>query len=143
MWDRKPPGLFLVYAGVASLGGGILMLNLVATAFAAATALVIRQIALRFAAPVGATLGALAYLLVIPLIGGMNGQSPVFYQLLMAIAAWLLIDAAQAEHVRRIIRRALLAMLLCGLSMTIKQVAFVEGIFFGLAFLWLLWRRRL
>lgn len=143
VWDRKPLGLFLVYAGVASLGGGILMLNLVATTFAAATALVIRQIAFRFATAVGATLGALAYLLVIPLIGGMNGQSPVFYNLLMAIAAWLLIDAAQAEHVRSIVRRALLTMLLCGLSMTIKQVAFVEGMFFGLAFLWLLWRRGL
>ena len=140
VWDRKPLGLFLVYAGVASLGGGILMLNLVATAFAAATALVIRKVALRFATPVGATLGALAYLLVIPLIGGMNGQSPVFYNLLMAIAAWLLIDAAQAAQLRSIVRRALLAMLLCGLSMTIKQVAFVEGMFFGVAFLWLLWR---
>ena len=62
VWDRKPLGLFLIYAGVASLGGGILMLNLVATAFAAATALVIRQMALRFAGPVGATMSALAYL---------------------------------------------------------------------------------
>ena len=141
VWDRKPLGLFLIYAGVASLGGGILMLNLVATAFAAATALVIRQMALRFAGPVGATMCALAYLLVIPLIGGMNGQSPVFYNLLMAVAAWLLIDAAQAGQVRSIVQRALLAMLLCGVAITVKQVAFVEGGFFGLAFLWLLWRR--
>ena len=33
------------------------------------------------------------------------------------------------------------AMLLCGLSIAIKQVAFVEGAYFGLAFLWLLRRQ--
>ncbi|MEO6112904.1 MAG: hypothetical protein ABIP07_00440 [Sphingomicrobium sp.] len=143
VWDRKPLGLFLIYAGIAALGGGIVMLNLVATAFAAATALVVRQVGLRFAGPTGATLGALAYLVVIPLIGGQTGQSPLFYNLLIALAAWLLIDAAGAERTATIVKHAMAAMLLCGLSMTVKQVAFVEGIFFGLAFLWLLWRRGL
>lgn len=141
VWDRKPLGLFLLYAGIAWIGGGSMVtLNVIATAFAAATAWIIRQIGLRFATPAGATFGALAYLLVIPLIGGQAGQSPVFYNLLMAGAAWLLIDAASLENVAAIGRRALRAMLLCGLAMTIKQVSVVEGAYFGLAFLWLMRR---
>lgn len=142
VWDRKPLGLFLLYAGIAWIGGGsILGLNLIATAFAAATAWVIRQIGLHFASPKGATLGALAYLFVIPLVGGQTGQSPVFYNLLMAGAGWLLIDATRAEEAAPIVRRALWAMLLCGLAMAIKQISFIEGAYFGLAFLWLLHRQ--
>lgn len=141
VWDRKPLGLFLLYAGIASIGGGsMVVLNIVATGFAAATAWIIRQLGLRFATPAGATFGALAYLFVIPLIGGQTGQSPVFYNLLMAGAAWLLIDAAGLDNVASIGRRALQAMLLCGLAMAIKQVSLVEGAYFGLAFLWLMHR---
>lgn len=142
VWDRKPLGLFLLYAGIAWLGSGTMLgLNLVATAFAAATALVIRQIALRFASATGATLAAIAYLVAMPVFGGQTGQSPVFYNLLMAGAAWLLFRASGQSSASAIRRHALGAMLLAGLSMTIKQVSFVEGAFFGLAFLWLLRRR--
>jgi hypothetical protein len=139
VWDRKPLGLFLLYAGIAWIGGGsILGLNLVATAFAAATAVVIRQIALRFATPAGATLGALAYLLVIPLVGGQTGQSPVFYNLLIAGAALMLLEAAGSQSRAGNVRRALCAMLMCGLAMTIKQISFIEGAYLGMAFLWVL-----
>jgi hypothetical protein len=142
VWDRKPLGLFLLYAGIAWIGGGsILGLNLVATTFAAATAWVVRQIGLRFASATGATLGALAYLLVIPLVGGQTGQSPVFYNLLIAGAALLLIDAAGSSSASAVSRRALWAMLLCGLAMTIKQISFIEGAYIGLAFLWLMHRQ--
>lgn len=65
--------------------------------------------------------------------------SSFFYNLLMAGAAWLLIDAA--DQPTPLVRPALGAMLLCGLAMTIKQVSFVEGAYFGLAFLWLMRRR--
>jgi len=141
VWDRKPLGLFLLYAGIAWIGhGSILGLNLVATAFAAATAFVIRQIALRFAGPVGATLAAITYLFALPVFGGQTGQSPVFYNLLMASAAWLLFRATDQRDASAIRAHAMAAMLLCGLSITIKQVSFMEGAFFGLAFLWLLKR---
>lgn len=141
VWDRKPLGLFLLYAGIAWIGGGtILGLNLVATTFAAATALAIRRIALRFATPVSATLAAVTYLVVLPLYGGQNGQSPVFYNLLMAGAALLLFRAETRSEPAAVLRDAVAAMLLCGLSMTIKQTCFVEGGFFGLAFIWLMWR---
>ena len=105
VWDRKPLGLFLIYAAIAWIGGGSMVaLNFIATAFAAATAWVVRAIGLRFASPAGATLGALAYLFTIPLVGGQTGQSPVFYNLLMAGAGWLLIDGA-AERSAPLTRR--------------------------------------
>jgi 4-amino-4-deoxy-L-arabinose transferase-like glycosyltransferase len=141
VWDRKPLGLFILYAGIAGVGGGtILGLNLVASAFAASTAIVVRQIALRFASPLAALFAALSYLFVLPLYGGQNGQSPVFYNLLIAGAVLLLFRASETADRRVVIRSALAAMLLCGLAMSIKQTSFVEGAFVGLAYLWLLHR---
>jgi len=141
VWDRKPLGLFLLYAGIAWIGhGSILGLNLVATAFAAATAITVRQIALRFTSRVAALLAALTYLFVLPLYGGQNGQSPVFYNLLIAGSVLLLFRASEAAKRQAIVRSSFAAMLLCGLAMTIKQTSFVEGAFVGLAYLWLLHR---
>lgn len=141
IWDRKPPGLFALYALLAKAGGGsILFVQIVATLFAAGTAWLIRAIALRFAAPAAALFAGLSYLFVIPLLSGQTGQSPVFYNLAMAGAALLLFQSADLTIPSTVRRKALLAMLLCGLSMAIKQVAFVEGAFFGLAFLFLLRR---
>ena len=46
IWDRKPIGLFLIYAAIRELGGsGILQYQLVATGFAIATALVVERLA--------------------------------------------------------------------------------------------------
>lgn len=140
VWDRKPLGLFAIYAVVAAAGGGsIIALNLFATAFAAATAFAIRQIALRFASPMAALMAAITYLIVLPIYGGQNGQSPVFYNLLIASAVILLLRATRQDS-SSIVRIALVAMLLCGLAMTVKQTTFVEGGFIGLGFLWLLHR---
>ncbi len=142
VWDRKPPGLFLLYAGIAWIGGGsILGLNIIATAFAAGTAILVRKIALNFAGATSATLSAFAYLLAMPVFGGQTGQSPVFYNLLIAGSAFLLIRDADQTRSALIRRDALVAMLLCGLAIIIKQISFVEGAYFGLAFLWLLHRR--
>ena len=141
IWDRKPVGLFLLYAGIAAIGdGSIVAMQLIATIFAAATALVIYRIAGLFVAGRAALLAALAYLVMLPLLGGGSGQTPVFYNLLVAGAAWLLLSAA-IDPARPLIRNSLVAMLLCGLAISIKPVAVFEGAGFGLSFLWLLWRR--
>jgi len=70
------------------------------------------------------------------MFGDETGQSPVFYNLLIAGAALLLFRSLDEERAGIVTRNALLGMLLCGLSMTIKQISFIEGGFFGLAFLW-------
>ena len=138
IWDRKPFGLFLLFEGIAALGNGsILAMQLIATAFAAATALVIRRLALFVANDRGALFAAIAYLLILPLLGGDGAQSPVFYNLFTALAGWALF-AAVGRDASAIAGRACPAMLACGLSMAIKPVALVEGAFFGLAFVALL-----
>ena len=140
IWDRKPFGLFALFEGIAALGNGsILAMQLIATAFAAATALVIRRMALFLTNERGALFGAIAYLIVLPLFGGGTAQSPVFYNLFTALAGWALF-AAVGRDIAAIRWRAFAAMLTCGLSLTIKPVALIEGIFFGLAFVALLHR---
>ncbi len=141
IWDRKPFGLFALFEAIAALGhGSIVVMQLVATSFAAATAIVIRRIALLFVSRGPALLAALAYLVMLPLLGGQSGQSPVFYNLPMALAGWLTLSSAARDDTP-LLRRAILAMLLCGIAMAIKPVALVEGAGFGLSFLWLMQRR--
>ncbi|HWK35669.1 MAG TPA: hypothetical protein VNR91_05350, partial [Sphingomonas sp.] len=93
IWDRKPVGLFLLYAGAAALpGDDILGYQWLACAFAAATAWLVFDSALKVGATrAGAFTAALAYLLWLSLLGGRGGQAPVFYNLPVAAAAWLML----------------------------------------------------
>ena len=145
IWDRKPVGLFLIYAIAAAFpGDGILAYQLMATAAAIATAAVVRTASLRVGArPSGALLAGIAYLLWLPMLGGRGGQAPVFYNLLVALAAlWTLSLPALAETGRRgaIMRSGLIACLFAGIAIQVKYTAAVEGAFVGLAHLW--WLRR-
>lgn len=142
VWDRKPVGLFLLYAAMRWLGGeGVLQFQLVATVFAAATAFAVAQIAARFARPLAALLAGAVYLLWLGVFGGESGQSPVFYNLPVALAAWLTLRAGTAAAGSGVSPGRLLAlgcgaMLLAGLALQIKYTAVFEGCFLGLALLW-------
>lgn len=145
IWDRKPAGLFLIYAATAGFpGDGILAYQLAATAAAIATAAVVRNASLRVGArPSGALLAGVAYLLWLPMLGGRGGQAPVFYNLLVALAMlWTLSLPALAVAARRgtVVRSGLVACLLAGMAIQVKYTAAVEGAFIGLAHLW--WLRR-
>jgi len=142
IWDRKPFGLFALFALIARIGGAsTLVMDLIALLFAFATALVIRRIALIFSGAQGATLAGAAYLLTLPMFSSQTAQAPVFFNLPMALAALALFKANSAEPA--VIRRlAFLAMLGCGLAISLKPVAVVEGAYFGLAFLWLMLRQQ-
>lgn len=137
IWDRKPVGLFLIYAFAHAIGhGNVIAYQLLATASAAATALLIRAIALRVSTPRTSWIVAAAYLLYLPVFNGAGGQSPVFYNLPMACAAMLLVRLAEGRS-SGLRSRGAAAMLLVGLAIQIKYTAVFEGMFFGL---WLLWR---
>ena len=56
-------------------------------------------------------------------------------------SALLLITRLDRSRTRPSFDGPMAAMLLCGFAMTIKQISFIEGAYFGLAFLWLLQRR--
>lgn len=138
LWDRKPWGLFALFAGIRLLGGdGIVQAQLVATLFAAATALTVTAIAARSLPRAPAVLAGIFYLVALQSLWGGTTQTPVFYNLPVALAAWLALRTAPGLTERHDVPRALGAMLLCGLAIQIKTNAVFEGAAIGL---WLLWR---
>lgn len=140
LWDRKPIGLFLIYALAASLGGdGFVGYQVLASLFCAATAVVIRHMALAVGLDrTSALVAAVAYPFLIACFEGGGGQAPVFYNLLMAAAGWMVLLAARAA---RPLRHGAVAMLLVGLALQVKYTVLFEGLFFGLVLLALQWRR--
>ncbi len=142
IWDRKPVGIFLLYAGVRLLGGeGIYQYQVVATLFAAATAFLIAQMATRFTNGRGAALAGASYLLWLLIFDGAGGQTPVFYNLFMTGAGALVLWLVAAEtSPRRLLFGGTAAMLLVGLALQIKYSVLFEGVFFGLVLLWRAWR---
>jgi hypothetical protein len=145
IWDRKPIGLFLIYAAIRLLpGDGILAYQLTATGFAAATGwLVWRGARTLGANAAGAVAAGIAYLIWVSLLGGRGGQSPVFYNLPMAAAMLLVLrlpGLAERRAVGAILANGLAACLLAGLAIQVKYTPVFEGVFFGLAHLWYLRR---
>lgn len=141
IWDRKPIGLFLIYAlAYASAAGNVIGYQLLAAASAAATAIVIHRSALKVSATKPALIVAAAYLLYLPVFNGAGGQSPVFYNLPISLAALALMSIS-TDRERSIEGRGALAMLLVGLAIQIKYTAVFEGVFFGIWLLLIGWRR--
>lgn len=143
IWDRKPVGLFLLYAAIRAPGGdGIIAYQLVATAFAAATACVIARLAQRIATPAAGWVAGLLYLLLLMTNGGEGGQAPVFYNLPVALAALLLAAiVARPGFDRRATALGCAAMALIGIAIQIKYTALFEGMYFGIALIVIAWRR--
>lgn len=140
IWDRKPIGLFLIYAACRMAGGdGVLQYQLAAAIATWATAVVLWALARPAGGRAGALAAAISYVLWLNFTEGEGGQSAVFYNLPMALAAGLVIAVLRGCAKPR--RAGLLAMLLCGLAIQIKYSVIFEGAFFGLALLWAAWRR--
>ena len=137
LWDRKPIGLFLIYAFANRfMPDPVVGYQLLATASVVATAGILYTMARRLTGHVAALGGACAYLAWLLLFGGIGGQSPVFYNLPMAGAAVLTLAVVARPDASRLVRKGCLVMLLAGLAMQIKYAAVFEGIFFGLSLLW-------
>ena len=74
IWDRKPIGLFMIYAAIARLGGsGVEQYQLVAGLFAVATAWVVTRLASRIANRQGGLLAGVVYLATLVPFGGQGG----------------------------------------------------------------------
>lgn len=139
VWDRKGPGLFLSYYLFAALGNGPLAYQIPALLFAAATAWCIRTLALRCTTRTGSLGAATLYLAALPMFGGGSGQTPVFYNLWIALAALLVARAGPELRQGRVPGSALAAMALAGFAITYKQTALFEAGFLGL---WAVWQLR-
>jgi len=147
IWDRKPVGLFLIFAAIRLIpGDGILTYQLAATLFAAATAWMIARAGRKLGASGGGAIAAaIGYILWLSLLSGRGGQSPVFYNLFIAAGGLLTLRlpllAAQGGR-RAIVLNGAGACLLAGLAIQTKYTPVVEGAFFGLAHLCYLRRAR-
>lgn len=139
IWDRKPPGLFALFAAFRLLGEGFLPYQLAALAAVTGTAWIIVRLAERAVAPQPALVGGVAYLAGLTFFGGYGGQAPIFFNLLMAAAALVLVrividPVPRSEN--RILSGGLWCMLLVGLAMQLKYSVVFEGILFGLVLLY-------
>lgn len=142
IWDRKPVGLFVLYLLPAALGLplGIWAYQALALASVTATAALIARLAERAGWSRGAAPAAIAYVLWLDLLEGQSGQTPVFYNLLVAGAASLVAPrVGDAAGPARRIGHGAAAFALLGLALQIKYSVLFEGLFFGL---WWLWRER-
>lgn len=141
IWDRKPLGIFLIYWAIAAVSTDPWCYQLVALGFAVATAWVLARIARLWAGSAAALMAGISYIAMLNVFDGMGGQSPVFYNFLIALAAWLILANWANSEPHRFRRAHLAAMALCGVALTIKQTTLFEGVLFGLAGLVWLWRR--
>lgn len=136
IWDRKPIGLFLIYrAALALPGDPVIGARIVGLVASVATALTIERMARTIATPHGARLAGVVYLLFQPVFNCAIGQSPVFYNLPVALAAAMTLDAARRVESAALMRRGLVIMVLLGLAIQIKYTVIFEGIGLGLVLL--------
>ena len=134
LWDRKPIGLFLVYLPAApwSPQVGVYVYQAMALAAVVATAALVVALARIAGWRRGALVSGVLYILWIDLADGQGGQSPVFYNLLMAGAVTLVAGSTpDRRH-----RNGVAAMALVGLALQIKYMVLFEGVWIGL---WLMW----
>jgi hypothetical protein len=140
IWDRKPVGLSLIYLVPALFGvpAAIWVYQMMALASVVLTAVLIARLADRAGWSRGALFAGLLYLFLINFGDGQGGQSPVFYNLIVAFAILMIVPRPGdvAEDRGRIDRNAL-AMLLIGVAMQVKYSVVFEALFLGL---WLMWR---
>lgn len=132
LWDRKPFGLFAIYYLIGAVSAAPIAYQAVATIFAGATAFVIGRIAALWAGPTGSLLAGMVYLLWLAPLQGFGGQSPIFYNLLIGLAAMIAFGALPRLHRGEAPAGIIAAMLLAGAAITVKTTALFEATFLGL-----------
>ena len=139
LWDRKPLGLFLLYAFFHLFGAyRIWAYQIFALLSVWGTSCLLVRMARSFAPSGGALMSGLLYIACLNLSGGEGGQSPIFYNLLVTAAmAHTLFGALwPEERPDRLRSVGVVGMALFGLAIQIKYTAVFEGIFLGCFLLW-------
>jgi len=137
-WDRKPFGLFAIYAVAHALfGPGPLAYQLVAFGFALAGAVLTYYLARRLVGRFSAMMASAISTMLLSAYASYSGQSEVFFLPLMLGMATLLVDPDHPNFTRR----AMGAMLLGGLALQVKYTVLPQCTFFGLYALWVEHRR--
>ncbi|MEO6715897.1 MAG: hypothetical protein ABIM50_01415 [Novosphingobium sp.] len=143
IWDRKPIGLFLLYALICRVfADPIIGYQLLAVLSVTLTGCLVFSIARRHSSFTAALGGAAAYPAWLTVFGGIGGQTPIFYNLpMLGAAGWIISLMAQSDD-RRLTRQGCGIMLLVGVALQIKYSVIFEALFFGLSLLWICWARR-
>lgn len=140
VWDRKPFGLFAIYYLIAMVSHSVLVYQLVACAMAAGTAFIVARIVAVWADVRAALFAGVIYLFANGPFEGGTGQTPDFYNVLIAGAALCLSLEMPRLLTGSVGHRTWVAMALCGLAITVKQTTLFESLYFGVAAVFCLWR---
>jgi hypothetical protein len=137
VWDRKPFGLFAIFAFAHwLLGSGAIAYQALACLAAFAGALFVYALAKGLVDRVSATVAATLYVFFLALYGSYSGQTEVFHTPLMLAMLWLVRDWHRPDAAKR----AAAAMLLGGLALQIKYTVLPQCLFFGVYALYGEWR---
>lgn len=137
-WDRKPFGLFAIFALAHGLGGpGPLAYQLPAAIATFAGAVLTYALARPLADRAGAAIAGALYIMLISAYASYSGQSEAFHVPLILAMVLLVREprAANAGH------RALLAMAIGGVALQIKYTVLPQCVFLGAWALWNEFRR--
>lgn len=141
LWDRKPIGLFLIYAfGALISGGSVYGYQVLAALSAAWTAWIAWTISRRFAGQFASVVGGLMCLLAFPMYYGPVGQSEVFYIPLTLLMLLFTLRASEGDD-RDFVKFAGIAMALGGLSLQVKYTAVFVCMACGISLLVIAWQR--
>lgn len=136
IFDRKPIGLFLIYAAMRLLPvDPFIAYKIGAVAFAMAGGLGVYLLARRATGHFGALVAGSLCIIWYSYMGGEGGQSPIFYNPFMIAGAGFVMAAIDRPARARALGMG--AMLCAGLAIQIKYCAVFEGIYFGCALIWI------
>lgn len=136
IWDRKPIGLFLIYAATQLLGpNGIIQYQLVAAAFAVGTACLIFLITRRITGFSGSICASALYVIYLRVLLAAVGQAETFFMIFCVGAMYLAIKSMETAKSTLVRNYGFFAMLLLGLGLQVKYTILFQCVFFGLFFL--------
>jgi len=128
LWDRKPVGLFALFAVAHALfGPEAIAYQMLASASAFIGAWLVYLLAREQVDGISATVAGILHLVFLALYGSHSGQSEAFHTTLMLATLWLVRDWRAPDAAKR----ATWAMLLGGLALQIKYTVLPQCLFFG------------
>jgi 4-amino-4-deoxy-L-arabinose transferase-like glycosyltransferase len=137
VWDRKPFGLFAIFAFAHWLfGPGAIAYQALGCLASFVGALFVYALARELVDRVSATVAAMLYVILLAVYGSFSGQTEEFHTPIMLAMLWLVRDPRRADAPRR----ATAAMLLGGLALQIKYTVLPQCLFFGTYALYGEWR---
>lgn len=137
-WDRKPFGLFAIFAFAHWIGGpGPTSYQVLATLSMFGGSLLVFALARLLVGRFSAVIAGVLYLVLVSAYGAYVGQTETFHTPLMLAMLWLVRDWRRQDAAKR----ALIAMAIGGVALQIKYTVLPQCAFFGAWALWGQWRR--